>query len=224
MNLAPKLILSDLDGTMIDSVPDLSDAVDAMMQQLGLPACGEANVRCWVGNGVERLVKRALVGQMEGEPEMALFERALPLFKQIYAEYNGKRSQLYPGVKTGLDWLKQQGYPLACITNKPEQFTLPLLKALHLEPLFELILSGDSLPEKKPHPLPLLHAAQRFQTDPHEALMLGDSVNDVRAARAAGFHIICVSYGYNHGEDIREAQPDAVIDSFTQLPEFIMTR
>lgn len=224
MKFAPKLILSDLDGTMIDSVPDLSDAVDAMMQQLGLPVCGETNVRCWVGNGVERLVKRALVGQMEGEPEMALFERALPLFKQVYAEYNGRRSQLFPGVSEGLAWLKQQNYRLACITNKSEQFTIPLLRALHLEPLFELILSGDSLPEKKPHPLPLLHAAQFFQTDPHESLMLGDSVNDVRAARAAGFHVICVSYGYNHGEDIHQAQPDAVIDSFTQLPDFLMTR
>lgn len=221
MKFSPKLVLSDLDGTMIDSVPDLSHAVDAMMQQLGLPACGEAKVRHWVGNGVERLVKRALVGQLDGEPDTALYEQALPVFKQLYAQCNGQHSVLYPGVLNGLNWIKNQGYRLACITNKAEQFTLPLLKSLQIYDKFELILSGDSLPQKKPDPAPLLHAAQFFQTDPHESVMLGDSISDVRAARAAGFHIICVSYGYNHGDDIRDAQPDVVIDSFAELPQFL---
>jgi len=221
MKFSPKLVLSDLDGTMIDSVPDLSYAVDTMMQQLGLAACGEAKVRHWVGNGVERLVKRALVGQLHGEPEPALYEQALPLFKKIYGECNGHHSVLYPGVLEGLHWIKNQGYTLACITNKAEQFTVPLLQSLHIHDLFELILSGDSLPQKKPDPAPLLHAARFFHTEPHDSLMLGDSVNDVQAARAAGFHIICVSYGYNHGEDIRDAQPDAVIDSFSELPQLL---
>jgi phosphoglycolate phosphatase len=221
MKFAPKLVLSDLDGTMIDSVPDLGYAVDTMMQQLDMPLPGEAKVRHWVGNGVERLVKRALVGQLEGEPEMTLYERALPLFKQIYAQCNGQHSVLYPGVLDGLNWIKNQGYTLACITNKAEQFTIPLLQALHIHDKFELILSGDTLPQKKPHPAPLLYAAQFFQTDPHESLMLGDSINDVQAARAAKFHIICVSYGYNHGQDIHDAQPDAVIDSFSELPQFL---
>jgi len=221
MKFSPKLVLSDLDGTMIDSVPDLSYAVDTMMQQLGLPACGEAKVRHWVGNGVERLVKRALVGQLQGEPETALYERALPLFKEIYGECNGKHSVLYPDVLDGLNWIKSQGYTLACITNKAEQFTVPLLKSLYIHDMFELILSGDSLPQKKPDPAPLLHAARFFDAEPHDSLMLGDSVNDVQAARAARFHIICVSYGYNHGEDIRDAQPDAVIDSFRELPKLL---
>jgi phosphoglycolate phosphatase len=219
---APKLILIDLDGTMIDTVPDLALAVDQMMLQLNLPKRGEPAVRQWVGNGIERLVKRALVGQLEGEPDDSLFEQALPLFKKSYAECNGRHSVLFPGVPEGLSWLKSQHYVLACITNKAEQFTTPLLKALGIYDDFRLIISGDSLPAKKPDPLPLLHAAQYFAVSPLEALMIGDSINDVQAARAAGFQIICVSYGYNHGQDIRTAAPDAVIDSFLELPNWIM--
>jgi phosphoglycolate phosphatase len=219
---APKLILIDLDGTMIDTVPDLALAVDQMMLQLNLPKRGEQAVRHWVGNGIERLVKRALLGQLEGEPDNSLFEQALPLFKKCYAECNGRHSVLFPGVQEGLSWLKSQHYVLACITNKAEQFTTPLLKALGIYDDFRLIISGDSLPAKKPDPLPLLHAAQYFAVSPQDALMIGDSINDVQAARAAGFHIICVTYGYNHGQDIRTAAPDAVIDSFLELPNKIM--
>lgn len=213
----PKLVLIDLDGTLIDSVPDLAYAVDTMMATLELPQRGEDAVRCWVGNGIERLVKRALLDDLHGEPDEALFERALPIFKTAYAQCNGQHSKLYPGVREGLDWLKSQNFIVACITNKAEQFTVPLLKALSVYDDFELVLSGDTLPKKKPDPLPLFHAAEHFKVDPHDALMLGDSVNDVQAARAAGFQVVCVPYGYNHGEDIHTAEPDAVIESFTEL-------
>jgi phosphoglycolate phosphatase len=167
---------------------------------------------------MERLVKRALVGQLEGEPEETLFQQAIPLFKQIYDECNGRHSIVYAGVHEGLAWLKSQGFKLACITNKPEQFTLPLLKMVKLYDTFRLIISGDTLPQKKPHPLPLQYAAEFFSVDPMNALMIGDSINDVQAARAAGFRVICVSYGYNHGQDIHLAQPDAVVDSLAELP------
>lgn len=217
----PKLILIDLDGTMIDTVPDLAYAVDQMMLELNLPQRGESEVRHWVGNGIERLVKRALLGQLDGEPEEAVFFQALPIFKKHYAECNGRHSVLFPGVRDTLTWLTSQTCPLACITNKAEQFTLPLLKALGIHNEFRLIISGDTLPVKKPDPLPLLHAAQFFQVAPQDALMIGDSINDVQAARAAGFHIICVSYGYNHGQDIRTAAPDAVIDSFLEIPQVV---
>lgn len=219
--LVPALILIDLDGTMIDTVPDLAYAVDKMMLELNLPKHGESEVRHWVGNGIERLVKRALVGQLEGEPAENLFQQAMPLFKQYYAECNGKFSRLYEGVKEGLAWLQTQAYPLACITNKAEQFTTPLLKSLGIYDDFSLVISGDTLPVKKPDPLPLLHAAQHFQVSPQQALMIGDSINDVQAARAAEFHIICVSYGYNHGQDIRTANPDKVIDSFIELQHWL---
>jgi phosphoglycolate phosphatase len=213
----PELILLDLDGTLVDSVPDLAAAVAAMMTNLGLPIRGEAQVREWVGNGMERLVRRALVGRLEGEPDETLFRQAFPLFQESYQRHNGTAARLYPGVRETLERLLAEGYPLGCITNKAHQFTLPLLRALGIEPCFRIVLSGDSLPEKKPHPLPLLHAAQQLGAAPENSLMVGDSVNDVRAARAAGFRIICVSYGYNHGRDIREARPDAVIDTLPEL-------
>ena len=219
----PQMILIDLDGTLVDSVPDLALCVDRMMQRIGRPPHGEARVRDWVGNGVERLVRRALVGQLEGEPPQADFERAYPIFVELYHEHNGKYSRLYPGVQQGLEYMAAAGYKLGCVTNKAAQFTEPLLRALGVYDRFGIVISGDSLARKKPDPMPLLHAAAHFQVAPQASLMLGDSVSDVKAARAAGFQITCVSYGYNHGRDIREAEPDAVIDSFVELEELLET-
>ncbi len=213
----PELILIDLDGTLVDSVPDLAFCVDAMMERLGRPTHGEAKVRDWVGNGVERLTRRALIGQLNGEPSDEDFEQAYPIFLELYDRHNGEQSGLYPGVREGLDYLKTTGIRLGCVTNKAEQFTVPLLKALGVYDDFEIVISGDTLPKKKPDPMPLLHAATHFGIDPANALMLGDSVSDVKAARAAGFQIVCMSYGYNHGNDIRDANPDAVIDSFVEM-------
>jgi phosphoglycolate phosphatase len=214
----PELVLVDLDGTLIDSVPDLAYAVDGMMAQLDLPLRGEDKVRDWVGNGVERLVKRALLDKLDGEPDSELFNKAMHLFDIFYTDCNGRYSRVFPGVRKGLNWLKSQGAILVCITNKAEKFTIPLLEALDLHHYFRIILSGDSLPKKKPDPLPLLHAAKKFKIKPSHSLLLGDSMTDVKAARAAGFDVICVSYGYNHGQDINLAKPDAVIDSFIDLP------
>jgi len=211
------MILIDVDGTLVDSVPDLAYCVDEMMKRLGMPACGDAKVREWVGNGVERLVRRALIGQLDGEPDDALFEKGYPIFLELYAENTSKRSHLYPGVREGLDYLKGAGYKLGCVTNKVAEFTEPLLKDLGVYDDFAIVVSGDTLPRKKPDPLPLLHAAEFFGCEPAEAMMLGDSVSDVKAARAAGFQIVCMSYGYNHGIDIRDASPDAVIDTMSQL-------
>ena len=215
--MQPKMILIDVDGTLVDSVPDLAFCVDAMMERLGRPVHGEAEVRNWVGNGVERLVRRALIGQLEGEPEEADFERAYPIFLELYRENTSKRSVLYPGIREGLDYLVAAGYPLGCVTNKAAQFTEPLLRDLGVRDTFEIVISGDTLPLKKPDPMPLLHAAEHFGVAPNDALMIGDSVSDVKAARAAGFGILCMSYGYNHGVDIREARPDAVIDSLVEI-------
>jgi phosphoglycolate phosphatase len=215
------MILIDLDGTLVDSVPDLAFCVDELMVRLGRPPHDEAAVRNWVGNGVERLVRRALTGTLDGEPSDADFDRAYPIFLALYAENTSKRSVLYPGVRDGLDYLLTNGYPLGCVTNKAAQFTLPLLKDLGVLDAFRLVVSGDTLPEKKPHPAPLLHAAAHFGVEPSQALMIGDSVSDVKAARAAGFSIVCMSYGYNHGQDIRTAEPDAVIDSMAELKGLI---
>ena len=207
----------DLDGTLVDSVPDLAYCADAMLAKLGMPPRGEAKVRQWVGNGVERLVKRALINQLDGEPDEALFAKALPIYMELYKDNISRRSRLYPGVKEGLDFLNGAGFKLGCITNKAAAFTEPLLKDVGIYDYFRIVVSGDTLPVKKPDPRPLLHAAEYFKVDPAHALMVGDSISDVKAARAAGFQVICVSYGYNHGQDIRDAHPDAVIDSMSQL-------
>jgi phosphoglycolate phosphatase len=213
----PAMILIDVDGTLVDSVPDLAYCVDAMMEHLGRPPCGEARVRNWVGNGVERLVRRALSGSLDGEPPEADFACAYPVFLDLYSRYTSERSRLYPGVREGLDMLKAAGYPLGCVTNKAARFTEPLLRDLGVRDDFTIVISGDTLPRKKPDPEPLLHAAGYFGVAPQSSLMIGDSVSDVRAARAAGFQIVCVSYGYNHGVDIHESRPDAVIDSLTEI-------
>lgn len=217
----PEMILIDVDGTLVDSVPDLAYCVDELMKAMGREPHGEAKVRNWVGNGVERLCRRALVGQLEGEPSDADFEKAYPVFLDLYAQNTSKRSRLYPGVSEGLEYLKAQGYQLGCVTNKAAQFTIPLLQDLGIHDDFGIVVSGDTLPVKKPDPQPLLHAAAHFGVSAGQSLMLGDSQSDVKAARAAGFQIICMSYGYNHGEDIRQYQPDAVIDSMVELQELL---
>jgi len=217
----PEMILIDVDGTLVDSVPDLAFCIDETMKDLGRSTWGDDAVRNWVGNGVERLVKRALLGTLEGEPEQALFDKAIKIFLKYYDDNVCKRSKLYPGVREGLDLLKSSGYNLGCVTNKAEQFTLPLLKALNVDHYFSIIICGDTLPKKKPDPLPLLHAAEFFKVEPANCLMIGDSVSDVKAARAAGFQIICMSYGYNHGQDIRDFNPDSVVDSMVEFKDML---
>ena len=217
----PQMVLIDVDGTLVDSVPDLAYCVDEMLKAVDMPPHGEDEVRHWVGNGVERLVRRALIGQLDGEPDEALFAQAYPIFLDLYKDNTSKRSCLYPGVKEGLDYLQASGYTLGCVTNKAAAFTHPLLKDLGVFDYFESVVSGDTLEKKKPDPMPLLYSAEQLGVAAEDSLMLGDSISDVKAARAAGFQIICMSYGYNHGVDIREAEPDAVIDSMTELKDLI---
>ncbi len=211
----------DVDGTLVDSVPDLAYCVDETMKALGKPCWGEAQVRHWVGNGVPKLVERSLTGELEGVVNKDDFDKAYPIFLDLYAKNTSARSSLYPGVREGLDYLQAQGYTLGCVTNKAEQFTLPILKDLGIFDVFGVVISGDTLAKKKPDPLPLLHAADFFNVAPSDCLMLGDSVSDVKASRAAGFEIICMSYGYNHGNDIRDTNPDLVIDSMAELKQYL---
>ena len=217
----PEMILIDVDGTLVDSVPDLAYCVNEMLKQLGMPERDEQSIRHWVGNGVERLVKRGLINALDGEPDEALYQKALPIFRDLYAVNTSVRSHLYDGVLEGLDYMKAAGYRLGCVTNKAGEFTLPILRDLGIADYFEVTICGDDTPRKKPDPLPLLTACERLAVKPEQSMMIGDSQSDVKAARAAGFSIICLSYGYNHGEDIRDFNPDAVIDSFTELKNLI---
>ena len=217
----PEMVLIDVDGTLVDSVPDLAWCVDAMMRELDMQERGEQQVRHWVGNGVERLVKRALINKLDGEPDEALYNKALPVFQDLYRENTSKRSCLYDGVPEALEFLKSTGVQLGCVTNKASQFTMPLLADMGIKAYFETIISGDMVERKKPDPMPLLMAAEQMGAAPAKSLMLGDSMNDVKAARAAGFAIVCMPYGYNHGIDIHDSNPDAVIDSMAEIKNII---
>jgi len=217
----PELVVLDLDGTLVDSAPDLAYSIDTMLIQLGLSPQGEDRVRTWIGSGAERLVKRALTGDLYGEPEEALFQTAVALFSDIYGQNTCRRSRLYPGVREGLDYLLATNRKLGCVTNKRERFTQPLLKSLGIFENFAVVVAGDSLAAKKPDPLPLLHVASATGVVAERSLMVGDSVNDVTAARAAGFSVVCVRYGYNNGEDIADTRPDAIVDSLAELVALI---
>ncbi len=217
----PKLIMIDVDGTMVDSVPDLAYCVDQTMILMGRDVWGEEKVRHWVGNGVPKLVERSISGTLEGKVNRKDFEKAYDIFLELYTQNTSVRSCLYDGVMEGLSYIKDQGYLLGCVTNKAEQFTLPILKDLGIIDNFKIVISGDTLEKKKPDPLPLIYAANFFGVRPEESIMLGDSISDVTASRAAGYNVICMSYGYNHGNNIYDSRPDLVIDSMEDLKNYL---
>ena len=220
MNLNDKeVILFDLDGTLIDSVPDLAHSLNAMLQELDRSTFSEDTIRFWVGNGAQTLVKRALSGQRDIDEDIdpTLFREALSVFLTFYAQDLCRSTVTYPNVTETLYTLKERGYRLAIITNKPFDFVAPILKGLKLERLFELCLGGDSLERKKPDPLPLYHACQKLNISVEQAVMVGDSKNDILAANASGMQSIGVTYGYNYGEDISSYNPDVVIDDFANI-------
>ncbi|OED44855.1 phosphoglycolate phosphatase [Endozoicomonas sp. (ex Bugula neritina AB1)] len=211
----------DLDGTLVDSVPDLAIAIDYMLQDLNLPEAGAEKTRLWVGNGIPSLVKRALTddmgGDLPGVVDDAIFQQALTSFKTHYDREVGLHSHLYPGVTDFLQAMTDRGIKQAVVTNKSEFFTEKLLEMMKIDHHFSLSLGGDSLDEKKPHPMPLLHAIKHFRTTQKTALMIGDSSNDIKAARAAEVSVIGLPYGYNHGEPIENANPDLIVSTLAEL-------
>ncbi|WP_286336632.1 phosphoglycolate phosphatase [Hydrogenimonas cancrithermarum] len=214
-----ELIIFDLDGTLIDSAPDLADAVNRTLETLGHAPFDETTIRGWVGNGARTLVKRALSGSTAIDEKLddALFEEALEIFLGRYAQNLCRRTRLYPGVRETLERLHTRGHRLAIATNKPHVFVSPILETLALETFFDAILGGDSLPKKKPDPMPLLHLCGLLDVPPAHTLMVGDSKNDILAAKAAGIEVVGVTYGYNYGEDIALHAPDAVAERFEEI-------
>jgi phosphoglycolate phosphatase len=211
----------DLDGTLADTIPDLAEAANRMLRELGRPGLEPGLVRTFVGKGIAKLVERALAGTLEGRVDSALLARALPIYERCYAEVNGRHTVVFPGVREGLRKLRDMQLRLACVTNKAERFTLALLEQLELARCFEQIIAGDTLPQKKPDPQPLLHACRGFGIVPGDMLMIGDSANDVEAARAAGCPVFCVDYGYNEGRDVRELDVDAIVASLIEATRLI---
>ncbi len=214
-----KAILFDLDGTLVDSAPDLALAVNHMLGSLERETFSADTIRSWVGNGAQTLVKRSLSGSsvINEEIDPELFAKALDIFLDFYAKNLCVDTVAYPNVPATLSGLKAQGYRLALVTNKPFGFIQPLLEGLALADHFELCLGGDSLPARKPDPLPLLHACERLGVDASECVMIGDSKNDILAADAANMQSIGVSYGYNYGEEITLYRPDRVVHDFAEI-------
>ena len=208
----------DLDGTLADTIPDLAAGANAMLAELGRPALALERIGTFVGKGIPKLVERTLT---ESFGDIALMERALPVFERHYAAANGRHSALYPGVSEGLDALREMAIPLACVTNKSGRFTAPLLEQLGLARYFGQVIAGDTLAKKKPDPAQLLHACRGFGVAPGDMLVIGDSVNDAEAARAAGCPIFCVTYGYNEGRDVRELDVDAIVESLVEAARLI---
>jgi len=214
-----KLLIFDLDGTLINSALDLAKAVNYMLKELGLQPHKENTIHGWVGNGALTLVKRALLGKREVDDSLddATVQKALKIFLDYYEVNLCNATVPYPDVPQTLQYLKEKGYILAIVTNKPFAFVAPILETLKMDELFSLILGGDSLKEKKPHPQPLLHLCETLKQSIESAVMIGDSKNDILAANACSMDSVGVTYGYNYGEEISEHKPSVVIDNFSEL-------
>jgi phosphoglycolate phosphatase len=218
--LPVKAVTIDLDGTLLDTIPDLAAAANLMLAELDRPPLDEALLRTFVGKGIQNLVERVLTTAFDGAAA-GLLPRALPIYERCYASVNGSQTTIYPGVIEGLEALKAAQFALACVTNKSTRFTLPLLEQVGLAHYFATVVAGDSLPRKKPDPLPFIHVCERFGVAPRDMLVIGDSVNDAQAARAAGCPVFCVDYGYNEGRDVRELDIDAIVGSLNEATRLI---
>ncbi|RTL50449.1 MAG: phosphoglycolate phosphatase [Rhodocyclaceae bacterium] len=208
----------DLDGTLLDSLPDLAAAANAMLAELGEPEREVEEIRSFVGKGIVELVRRALT---EGRDCSLDQQHAITVFRRHYTLANGRAARPFPGVMEGLDKLKALGLPMAVVTNKAMEFTEPLLQITGLASYFSLTLGGDSLAEKKPHPMPLLHAAQHMDSTPASNLHVGDSRHDAEAARAAGCPVALVPYGYSAGADVHKLDCDVIVASLAELADLI---
>ena len=213
-------VMIDLDGTLLDTVPDLAAAAQRMLAALNLAPRTQEEIRGFIGKGIPNLVQRCLEGRADAA---ALQAQALALFQDFYFEESGRRTTVFPGVIDGLERLRAMRLRLACVTNKAARFTVPLLAHMGLAPYFELVVSGDTLARKKPDPMQLSHICAEFALAPQTVLLIGDSVNDAIAARAAGCPVLCVSYGYNEGGDVHDLDCDAIVESLSEAADLLLS-
>ena len=223
--IAPRIrvraIAFDLDGTLLDTIHDLAAAINLTLERLGDAPLPKDTIRTMVGKGVANLVRRALAASRGVEPSEVDEQRALAIYEAAYEKLLGRETSVFPGVREGLERLATAGFGLACVTNKASRFTRPHLDRAGLGDYFSLVIGGDSLLAKKPDPLPLKQAARHFGVTPDRLLMIGDSVNDTQAARAAGCPVLCVPYGYNEGRPVQSLDCDGIVSSLDELPERI---
>jgi phosphoglycolate phosphatase len=211
----------DLDGTMLHTVPDFELALNGMRAEFGLAPITQQVIEPMVGKGSEKLIRDVLALDFAPERIDAVFDDAMAAYQRHYLAINGERATLYPHVIEGLQALKDLGLRLACVTNKPVAFTLPLLAKKGLAPYFELVYGGDSFPRKKPDPMPLLQVCRDFDVEPARVVAIGDSSNDAEAARAAGCFVLSVPYGYNHGKPVQSINSDGIVDSLLEAAKLI---
>ncbi len=214
----------DLDGTMVDTLGDFAEALRRMLDEMGLPGIAAAEIERMVGKGTEHLLRSVLAHVLQplGPERLAAavashYPAAWSAYERHYLDINGRHSRVYAGVEEGLRALRGAGLRLACVTNKPTAFAVPLLRAKGLDGFFDHVFGGDAFERKKPDPLPLRKACEALGTQPARTLAIGDSVNDAAAARAAGCPVVLVTYGYNHGQPAREVPADAYVDSLQEL-------
>jgi len=217
----PTLALLDIDGTLADTAPDLAACVDQMLAEVKRPPAGIDKTRSFIGNGIDRLIHRGLTDEMWTDADIGVFTKAREVFLRLYDDNICEKSVLYPGAAAMLSTLRDAGVTLAAVTNKAERFTLPLLDKLGIADFFSLVVSGDTLPDRKPSPTQLLHACDRLGIPPNATVMVGDSINDLRAARSAKVPIICVTYGYANTSELRAAKPNAIVDSLDEVAELL---
>lgn len=217
-------VMIDLDGTMVDTIGDFEVALNRALADLQVPTANRTLIERSIGKGSEHLIRTVLKHQL-ALPEMAsnvreveqLFTPVWERYEHHYLSINGEFSNVFPGVIEGLEHIKAMGLPMACLTNKPVSFTLPLIRGKGLAPYFSKVFGGDSFERKKPDPLPLLKTCEALQSLPAQTLMVGDSSNDAQAADAAGCPVVLMTYGYNHGEPIQNTPALAWLDSLMQL-------
>ncbi len=221
-----RCVMFDLDGTLVDSAPDIAISLNEMLADLSIAPHSVAQVRDWMGNGASRLIKRALTGEFDGEPNETLFIQAQSLFFQSYENHISVESKVYAGVYEGLDALQDHGIKMAIVTNKPRRFTPALMQAFNLEKYFAYVVCGDDLAVKKPDPLALNSILQKEQLQPDQAIMVGDSSSDINAAQAAKMKSFCVDYGYNQlsaqGKGVEALGADYIISSIAEIPQYIL--
>lgn len=222
MNPTIRAVCIDLDGTLLDTIPDLADAANRMLADLALAPLPEDRIRRFVGKGAEVLIQRTLeAAGIDAPPDGPVHGAARAHFYANYRRCNGSRAEVYEGVMQGLRDLREMGLKLACVTNKPGEFVGPLLQRFGIEGFFDFAIGGDTLPFKKPHPGQLLESCRRWALEPSQVLAVGDSVNDAQAARAAGMRVYLVPYGYNEGRSVRDADVDGIVSSLSELPSLI---
>ncbi|MBR7748256.1 phosphoglycolate phosphatase [Undibacterium baiyunense] len=214
----------DLDGTMLNTAPDFLVAINRMRAEFLLSPLDLTTITHFVGKGSENLIQRVLATDFNEAEVKQHFAQALASYQKHYLAINGNYSTLYPEVLEGLQALKAQGLRLACVTNKPIAFTTPLLAKMGLSDFFSVVYGGDSLPRKKPDPLPLLQVCLDFHLAPAQVVAIGDSSNDAQAARAAGCPVLIVPYGYNHGEAVQTIESDGIVETLLSAAQFLLSR